>query len=117
MHVWFVVLALVAFVGELNRNAACAVEYQTDKRHYAHVDCPGHADYVKNMITGAAQVQLYSFCLCRDPSCPVFKALLGSTLLSACHPEQNLQPLLCTEYILMQLAKIVWHLTCGLGHQ
>lgn len=34
-----------------------AVEYQTDKRHYAHVDCPGHADYVKNMITGAAQVK------------------------------------------------------------
>ncbi len=32
------------------------VEYQTDKRHYAHVDCPGHADYVKNMITGAAQM-------------------------------------------------------------
>ena len=32
------------------------VEYETDKRHYAHVDCPGHADYVKNMITGAAQV-------------------------------------------------------------
>ncbi|MDD3422162.1 MAG: elongation factor Tu [Bacilli bacterium] len=34
----------------------CHVEYQTDKRHYAHVDCPGHADYVKNMITGAAQM-------------------------------------------------------------
>lgn len=34
----------------------CAVEYQTENRHYAHVDCPGHADYVKNMITGAAQV-------------------------------------------------------------
>ena len=32
------------------------VEYQTAKRHYAHVDCPGHADYVKNMITGAAQM-------------------------------------------------------------
>ena len=32
------------------------IEYQTDKRHYAHVDCPGHADYVKNMITGAAQM-------------------------------------------------------------
>jgi elongation factor Tu len=32
------------------------VEYQTNKRHYAHVDCPGHADYVKNMITGAAQM-------------------------------------------------------------
>src|ERR1700692_113247 len=33
------------------------VEYQTAKRHYAHVDCPGHADYVKNMITGAAQME------------------------------------------------------------
>ena len=32
------------------------VEYQTDKRHYAHVDCPVHADYIKNMITGAAQM-------------------------------------------------------------
>ena len=36
--------------------AATHVEYETDKRHYAHVDCPGHADYVKNMITGAAQM-------------------------------------------------------------
>ena len=34
----------------------CHVEYETPKRHYAHVDCPGHADYVKNMITGAAQM-------------------------------------------------------------
>src|SRR6056300_1204026 len=32
------------------------VEYETESRHYAHVDCPGHADYVKNMITGAAQM-------------------------------------------------------------
>ena len=32
------------------------VEYQTEKRHYAHVDCPGHADYIKNMVTGAAQM-------------------------------------------------------------
>jgi len=32
------------------------VEYESEKRHYAHVDCPGHADYVKNMITGAAQM-------------------------------------------------------------
>ncbi len=36
--------------------AAAHVEYESDKRHYAHVDCPGHADYVKNMITGAAQM-------------------------------------------------------------
>jgi elongation factor Tu len=32
------------------------IEYSTEKRHYAHVDCPGHADYVKNMVTGAAQM-------------------------------------------------------------
>ena len=32
------------------------IEYETEKRHYAHVDCPGHADYIKNMITGAAQM-------------------------------------------------------------
>src|SRR5437667_9775467 len=36
--------------------ATAHVEYQTKNRHYAHVDCPGHADYVKNMITGAAQM-------------------------------------------------------------
>ena len=36
--------------------AIAHVEYETDNRHYAHVDCPGHADYVKNMITGAAQM-------------------------------------------------------------
>src|SRR4026208_661134 len=36
--------------------ATSHVEYATDKRHYAHVDCPGHADYVKNMVTGAAQM-------------------------------------------------------------
>ncbi|MCB0355159.1 MAG: elongation factor Tu, partial [Bdellovibrionales bacterium] len=36
--------------------ASAHVEYETANRHYAHVDCPGHADYVKNMITGAAQM-------------------------------------------------------------
>ena len=36
--------------------AVSHVEYSTEKRHYAHIDCPGHADYVKNMITGAAQM-------------------------------------------------------------
>ena len=36
--------------------ATSHVEYETSNRHYAHVDCPGHADYVKNMITGAAQM-------------------------------------------------------------
>src|SRR6056297_795249 len=36
--------------------ALAHVEYETDKRHYAHIDCPGHADYVKNMVTGAAQM-------------------------------------------------------------
>ena len=36
--------------------ASAHLEYQSEKRHYAHVDCPGHADYVKNMITGAAQM-------------------------------------------------------------
>src|SRR5262245_63040685 len=36
--------------------ATAHVEYESDTRHYAHVDCPGHADYIKNMITGAAQM-------------------------------------------------------------
>jgi len=36
--------------------ATAHVEYETERRHYAHVDCPGHADYIKNMITGAAQM-------------------------------------------------------------
>ena len=47
------------------------VEYQTASRHYAHVDCPGHADYVKNMITGAAQMDALQLPGCRLRSgCP-----------------------------------------------
>ena len=47
------------------------VEYETKNRHYAHVDCPGHADYVKNMITGAAQMD-GAILVCRPPTarCP-----------------------------------------------
>ena len=39
-----------------HHDSTAHVEYETESRHYAHVDCPGHADYVKNMITGAAQM-------------------------------------------------------------
>ena len=42
--------------GARDHDSTAHVEYQSPKRHYAHVDCPGHADYVKNMITGAAQM-------------------------------------------------------------
>ena len=46
------------------------VEYETDHRHYAHVDCPGHADHVKNMITGAAQTAQSSLFPQRTAPCP-----------------------------------------------
>ena len=46
------------------------IEYQTEKRHYAHVDCPGHADYVKNMITGAAQMDGAILVVARLPTAP-----------------------------------------------
>ena len=39
--------------------AAAHVEYETEKRHYAHIDCPGHADYIKNMITGIVRTCMY----------------------------------------------------------
>ena len=46
------------------------VEYETENRHYAHVDCPGHADYVKNMITGAAQMD-GAILVCSAPDGPM----------------------------------------------
>src|SRR5213596_639174 len=46
------------------------VEYESDKRHYAHVDCPGHADYIKNMITGAAQMD-GAILVCSAPDGPM----------------------------------------------
>ena len=47
------------------------IEYQTDKRHYAHVDCPGHADYVKNMITGlCSNGRRYLSSICCDGPMP-----------------------------------------------
>ena len=45
--------------------ATSHVEYESEERHYAHVDCPGHADYVKNMITGAAQMDGAILGMCR----------------------------------------------------
>ena len=49
------------------------VEYQTANRHYAHVDCPGHADYVKNMVTGAAQMDgAIIVCAATDGPCSVY---------------------------------------------
>jgi GTPase len=56
---------------------ATHVEYETDARHYAHVDCPGHADYVKNMITGAAQVRTWQ---------PQYSRVLG--IISRLFPQQ-----------------------------
>ena len=48
--------------------AVAHVEYETANRHYAHVDCPGHADYIKNMITGAAQMDGAILVVARQPT-------------------------------------------------
>ena len=70
------------------------VEYETDTRHYAHVDCPGHADYVKNMITGAAQMDLL-YLHRHDPevpyneSCEGIKALLDQGVAQWARSEER----------------------------
>jgi hypothetical protein len=59
------------------------VEYETKNRHYAHVDCPGHADYIKNMITGAAQmVLMFHYRMGR--------LLLYPRLMVKCHRQENI---------------------------
>jgi translation elongation factor TU len=61
--------------------ATSHVEYETDKRHYAHVDCPGHADYVKNMITGAASIASYALNSPPKRSAPTFVSAAVSVVL------------------------------------
>ena len=64
--------------------ATAHVEYQSDSRHYAHVDCPGHADYVKNMITGAAQMD-------------------GAILVVSAAETTNIVPSICAAPVIMFL--------------
>ena len=65
--------------------ATAHVEYETEARHYAHVDCPGHADYVKNMITGAAQMDgAILVCSAADGPMPQTREHI---LLARCVPE------------------------------
>jgi elongation factor Tu len=60
------------------------VEYETKNRHYAHVDCPGHADYVKNMITGAAQM---------DGAILVVSARCPRPVSTSCSPVRSVFPI------------------------
>ena len=54
--------------------AAAHVEYETEKRHYAHIDCPGHADYIKNMITGTVD---FRACTCTCILCNILLWLMS----------------------------------------
>jgi elongation factor Tu len=71
------------------------VEYETENRHYAHVDCPGHADYVKNMVTGAAQMDgAILVCAATDGPMPqtrehILLAQTGRCTSSSCIYEQS----------------------------
>ena len=65
--------------------AVAHVEYETAKRHYAHIDCPGHADYIKNMITGAAQMDGAILVVsAADGPCPRPASTSFSPVRSAC---------------------------------
>ena len=77
--------------------ATSHVEYSSDARHYAHVDCPGHADYVKNMITGAAQMD--------------GAILVVSAGMDQCHKQENtffLLSKLVFQTLLYTLTKLTW---------
>jgi elongation factor Tu len=69
--------------------AVAHVEYETDNRHYAHVDCPGHADFVKNMITGAAQMD-------------------GAILVVSAADTTKIAPSICAAPVIMFLTKSAW---------
>jgi elongation factor Tu len=69
--------------------ATSHVEYETDNRHYAHVDCPGHADYVKNMITGAAQMD-------------------GALLVVSAAETTRIAPSICAAPVIMFFTESAW---------
>jgi elongation factor Tu len=64
--------------------AVAHVEYETENRHYAHVDCPGHADFVKNMITGAAQMDGAILVVAADGPMPQTASTCCWPVRSAC---------------------------------
>ena len=72
------------------------VEYETEKRHYAHVDCPGHADYVKNMITGAAQMDGAILVVAGTVNCSVCYQYL--CVGGVCSQSQAFSPLLRQQF-------------------
>ena len=59
------------------------IEYETENRHYGHIDCPGHADYVKNMITGAAQMDGGILVVGESTTCTLFVTILACVFIGA----------------------------------